>query len=210
MNLRKTSPPVESTGGFFFLGNQLTLDLLNTRPAPAGESVELLPDFGALLRWLREAGLLETRASATLKKNWGDSARARRVVQEIREFRERLRKQVLAWERGAVVDRSMLEELNRRLAAYPMRTRLKAIAGAPAAELWFQARKPEDLFAPLAHSAVGLFTEVDRSRVRKCGHCVAHFRDTSKKGTRRWCSMQVCGNRLKVAAYAARHRGHAV
>src|SRR6516164_5368126 len=47
---------------------------------------------------------------------------------------------------------------------------------------------------------------VDRTRVRKCGQCVLHFLDTSKKGTRRWCSMQLCGNRLKVAAYALRKR----
>ena len=70
-----------------------------------------------------------------------------------------------------------------------------------------QPRKPEDLFAPLAHSAATLFAEADRNRIRKCGQCVLHFYDTSKKGTRRWCSMQLCGNRAKVAAYAARRRG---
>jgi predicted RNA-binding Zn ribbon-like protein len=51
-----------------------------------------------------------------------------------------------------------------------------------------------------------LFTTADRDRVRKCDRCVLLFQDTSKKGTRRWCSMQLCGNRLKVAAYAARKR----
>ena len=81
---------------------------------------------------------------------------------------------------------------------------------APSTELWFEPRQPEDLFAPLAHSAAKLFADVDRNRVRKCDQCVLHFHDTSKKGTRRWCSMQLCGNRLKVAAYAARRRGHAL
>lgn len=87
-----------------------------------------------------------------------------------------------------------------------MRTRLKASGGASSTELWFEPRQPEDLFAPLAHSAATLFANVDRNRVRKCGKCVLHFHDISKKGTRRWCSMQLCGNRLKVAAYAARQR----
>jgi len=32
------------------------------------------------------------------------------------------------------------------------------------------------------------------------------FYDTSKKGTRRWCSMKMCGNRAKVAAWTERHR----
>ena len=43
---------------------------------------------------------------------------------------------------------------------------------------------------------------VDCGRVRKCACCVGHFFDTSEKGTHRWCSMGLCGNRLKVAAYA--------
>jgi predicted RNA-binding Zn ribbon-like protein len=55
-------------------------------------------------------------------------------------------------------------------------------------------------------TAAILFSAIDRSRVRKCDQCVLHFYDISKKGTRRWCSMQLCGNRLKVAAYAARRR----
>jgi len=92
------------------------------------------------------------------------------------------------------------------MANHPMLSRLKATRSAIAKELWFEARQPEDLFAPLAHSAATIFADVDRSRVRKCAHCVLHFHDTSKKGTRRWCSMQLCGNRLKVAAYAARQR----
>jgi predicted RNA-binding Zn ribbon-like protein len=81
---------------------------------------------------------------------------------------------------------STVDELNRQMAEHPMRTRLKANS--------------------LVHSAAMLFASVDRNRVRKCDLCVLHFHDTSKKGTRRWCSMQLCGNRLKVAAYVARQR----
>jgi predicted RNA-binding Zn ribbon-like protein len=92
------------------------------------------------------------------------------------------------------------------MAEHPMLTRLKANGITSTTELWFDPRRPEDLFAPVAHSAAVLFADVDRNRVRKCGQCVLHFYDTSKKGTRRWCSMQLCGNRLKVAAYAARRR----
>ncbi|MBZ5718935.1 MAG: CGNR zinc finger domain-containing protein [Acidobacteriia bacterium] len=92
------------------------------------------------------------------------------------------------------------------MAKHPMRTRLKTTSSAPAMELWFESKQPEDLLAPLARAAAMLFATVDRKRVRKCDQCVLHFHDTSKKGTRRWCSMQLCGNRLKVAAYAARQR----
>jgi len=136
----------------------------------------------------------------------GESVTARRTLEVIRQFREKLRKEILAWEGGADVHRTIVDELNRLMAAHPMLGKLQATGNGPSMELWFETRQPDDLFAPLVHSAAKLFAEADRNRVRKCGQCVLHFYDTSKKGTRRWCSMQLCGNRLKVAAYAARQR----
>ncbi len=192
--------------GFLFVGNQLALDFLNTRPVQDGAPLELLPDFGAILRWFQAADLLTARQVANLQERWGKSDSARRTLKEARELRERLRKQVLAWELGGAVHRSTVDELNRLMVDHPMRTRLKATRNALSRELWFDPGQPEDLFAPLAHSAATLFAEASRDRVRKCGQCVLHFHDTSKKGTRRWCSMRLCGNRLKVAAYAARRR----
>jgi predicted RNA-binding Zn ribbon-like protein len=190
--------------GFLVVGNHLALDFLNTRPIQNNEPTELLPDFRALLRWFQAAELISIRAAASLQQEWGKSARGRRTVKAMRELREKLRKEILAWEGGSVVHNSTVDELNRLMADYPMRTRLRTKGFGT--ELWFEPRQPEDLFAPLAHSSATLFADVDRSRVRKCAHCVLHFLDTSKKGTRRWCSMQLCGNRLKVAAYAARQR----
>lgn len=197
----------DSKDGFLFVGNQLALDFLNTRPVQDGEPMELLPDFKALLRWFQAAELITARQAADLMEPWGESDRALRALQAAREFREILRKEVLAWELGAPVHRSTIEELNRLMAAHPMRTRLKPTRSGLVKELCFSPQEPEDLQAPLAHSAAGLFSEARRDRVRKCGECVLHFYDTSKKGTRRWCSMRLCGNRFKVAAYAARQRG---
>ena len=192
--------------GFLFLGNQLALDFVNTRPLQDGKPVELLPDFAALLRWFRAAGLLNARQAARLRRQWQRSARAQRATQAARDLREKLRQQVLAWENGGALRQSLRDELNTLMAGHPMLTRLRANGNACATELWFETRRPEDLLAPLAHSAAALFATADRKRVRKCRQCVLHFNDTSKKGTRRWCSMRMCGNRLKVAAYAARRR----
>ena len=202
---RSTQNPVWKDG-FLFLGNQPALDFLNTRPVQNGESLELLPTFGALLRWFQAADLLSSREAATLLQRWGESVRARRVVEAVQELREHFRKELVAWERGGPVSHSTVRELNRLMADHPMRIRLKATGRLSSTELYYEPRQPEDLFAPLAHGVATLFADVDRERVRKCAQCVLHFLDTSKKGTRRWCSMQLCGNRQKVAAYAARHR----
>ena len=192
--------------GFLFVGNQLALDFLNTCPVQNGEPQELLSDVNALLRWFRAAELLSAGEFTTLQKQWGNSRRVRRTLEETLGLREELRKAVLAWEAGGKLHRATIERLNSLLAAHPMLERIIDTDNSPRIDLSFEAREPEDLLAPLAHSAAKLFTEADRSRVRRCGQCVLHFLDTSKKGTRRWCSMQLCGNRLKVAAYARRQR----
>jgi predicted RNA-binding Zn ribbon-like protein len=192
--------------GFLFVGNQLALDFLNTRAVQDGEAVELLPDFKALLRWFQAAELINARDAANIQRRWGGSDHARQTLEAARVLREELRKEVLAWERGAAVSRSTIEELNRLMVEHPMRTRLRSTRNRLSKELWFDPQQPEDLFAPLAHSAATLFAETAADRVRKCGQCVLHFHDTSKKGTRRWCSMRLCGNRVKVAAYAARQQ----
>jgi predicted RNA-binding Zn ribbon-like protein len=206
MGMKRGACKSDWKDGFLFVGNQLALDFLNTRPVLNGVPSELLPDFSELLRWFQAADLLSSREAGSLQRRWGGSASAQKTTEAMRQLRERLRKEILAWEHNGLVQHPMLDELNRLMAEHPMRTRLRTNGKARSTELWFEPHEPEDLFAPLAHSAAALFATVDRQRVRKCAHCVLHFHDTSKKGTRRWCSMQLCGNRLKVAAYAARRR----
>ena len=189
--------------GFLFVGNQLALDFVNTRPMMDGALVELLPDIAALLRWFVAAGLIETTRVTKLQRDWHGQRAASRVLESMRDFRERLRNDVIALEGGGDPRRSTLAELDRLLAAHPMRKRLRMKNGQAQAESWFPLDRPEDLYAPLADAAAKLFTDEDRSRIRKCGTCILHFLDISKKGNRQWCSMQLCGNRAKVAAYAA-------
>lgn len=192
--------------GFLFVGNNLALDFVNTRPVIDGEPAELLPDLAAVLRWFQVAGWLSSRDAGNLRKKWCNSEAATAVVKHLQTWRERLRSAVFTWEAGHALPRSTVEDLNRLMAEFPVLSRLALSGRNLVCESWFRPQTPDGLFAPLAHSAAALFARGDRSRVRCCGNCVLHFLDTSKKGTRRWCSMELCGNRLKVAAYAARQR----
>ena len=66
----------------------------------------------------------------------------------------------------------------------------------------------EAALGPIALAAVRLFTEGDFDRIRECsGHaCGWLFYDRSKNNRRRWCEMEVCGNRAKQRRLAARRR----
>ena len=191
--------------GFLFVGNHLILDFINTRPIMDGEAVELLPDGSALARWLGAAGLVNKSESARLMRRWSAPEFAA-GIQVLREFREKVSEAVLKIEEGEHVSPGVLKNLNGLLLDYPDLEQVAEVEAAFERCRRFEPEIPEHAFAPLADAFADLLTAVPVSRVRKCNSCVLHFYDTSKKGTRVWCSMNLCGNRAKVAAYADRQR----
>jgi predicted RNA-binding Zn ribbon-like protein len=75
---------------------------------------------------------------------------------------------------------------------------------------WSMRNSPvEAALGPIALAAIRLFTEGDFHRIRECGGhaCGWLFYDRSKNNRRRWCEMEVCGNRAKQRRLAARRRG---
>src|SRR5579862_5557064 len=102
--------------GFFFLGNELILDFLNTRPVQTGQETDLLPDVSALLRWFHAAGLLSFREKARLEEQWGRSERGEQLLENMKKLREKLRDEVARWERGGIIRHSTIAQLNSLLA----------------------------------------------------------------------------------------------
>jgi predicted RNA-binding Zn ribbon-like protein len=127
-------------------------------------------------------------------------------LQKLSAFRERLRSAVIRQETGLPVSEAFVSEINRLLEEYPSHVALHRKAAKLERKVVFEPREPEDIWEPIAAAAAELLSDIQRSRVRKCESCIVHFYDVSKKGSRRWCSMNICGNRLKVAAYQRRNR----
>jgi predicted RNA-binding Zn ribbon-like protein len=67
----------------------------------------------------------------------------------------------------------------------------------------------EWLLAAIARSAAELIVEGQAAPVKRCANpeCRLFFYDDSRTRQRRWCSMAVCGNRHKVAAFLRRKVG---
>jgi predicted RNA-binding Zn ribbon-like protein len=63
------------------------------------------------------------------------------------------------------------------------------------------------LLAAVARSGAEIIAEGTHARLRLCAnpHCGLFFYDDSRTRRRRWCSMALCGNRSKVAAFARKH-----
>jgi predicted RNA-binding Zn ribbon-like protein len=197
----------EWRGDHLFVGNDLALDFLNTSLVSNGKTIELLTDAAAVARWMAHADLLPEEAAKKLEKEWERSPRADRTVVVLRRFRDRLRAAVFAFEAGSVVSADFLDELNSLLRTHPMYRAVEADGhGGYTRTQSFQPRLPDDVLGPLAEDIMMLLTGVAADRVRKCEGCPVHFLDVSKKGSRRWCSMGLCGNKVKVAAYQQRQR----
>jgi predicted RNA-binding Zn ribbon-like protein len=117
-----------------------------------------------------------------------------------------LREAVVRIETGSVPTDVFLAEVNSLLRQHPHHTSLHKRDRKVVRETLFEPRKPADLWVQIIDVTADLLRETEPSRIRKCESCVVHFFDTSKKGSRRWCSMNLCGNKVKVAAYQRRRR----
>jgi len=198
--------PKEWIDGFLFVGNHIALDFLNTRLVLAEGPKELLPDVDTLVRWLVASGVLTPQKGKARARKWRGTPRAAVFLEELLKFRERLRAVVVRQEAGYSVSDVFISELNSVLKQHPSVIALQWKGEKLDREAVVEPEEPDDIWAPIAIAVAELLSDVPPVRLRKCETCIVHFLDTSKKGSRRWCSMNICGNKIKVAAYQQRKR----
>ncbi len=184
---------------------------LDNRFSPTG-SKDLLSDYGALLRFVEETGLLSSSQARALARAAG-TASAARVLRSARELREAMAAVLYAEAEQRVPAAAAIEMLERHFHGAQSPGHLHRVdpgAGAGAALQWQwrpdQARRAEFPVWLIAHSASQLMLSDALARVRACeaDSCRWLFLDTSKNHTRRWCKMKVCGNRAKARRFQER------
>ena len=184
------------------VGGALVLDFINTRDAWLSEAHrrEFLPDYGALVAWSLEAGELDARVAAMLRRV--DPVVAARVHRRALELRDGLFRLFAALAADAAPP---VDAVNAAWRALETRRQLDPDT---LEETWTDA--PDRPLAPILESAARLLRDGPLDRLRVCpgpdGWCGALFIDRTKNRSRRWCSMAVCGNPAKMRARAARRR----
>ncbi|WP_439677576.1 CGNR zinc finger domain-containing protein [Embleya sp. MST-111070] len=170
---------------------RLALDFirtLNRRGTP--QENEELPDAEALFAWVRQfcpgGGVVAVAPFAAVS------------VADARQLREAIHELIVVACRGEGLAawRSLARERVNRAAAAP--------TPIPAVDAWGRVRwsAPDPVAATLslvARDAIDLVDSAAITRVRACAGplCGVLFLDESRPGTRRWCSMNTCGNRAK-------------
>jgi len=176
-----------------FFGDHPALDLMNT--VVQGE--ETWHTDADVVAWLAAIG--ERGASPA-------PGRPGELLAAARALRETIRGAVTARKAGGRVDAAAL---NAALAHARRHMVLVEESGdGLSLQAQYAADTPQQLLAPLAEAAAHLLATADFTLVRKCEDhaCTLWFLDRTKSHRRRWCSMALCGNRNKVAAFRQRQQ----
>jgi predicted RNA-binding Zn ribbon-like protein len=195
-------------------GERLCLDFANTLdPRHGAEAAEFLVSYADLASWAGHAGAVGTdRVELLMREARLRPAAAESVLERARELREAVYRCFAAVAAGRRAGAGDLRALQAAYLEALGHARLDAVGRG---YVWSWADDSAELEQPLwpvTKSAAELLTAADLGRVRECpgaGACGWLFYDTSRNRSRRWCSMESCGNRAKGRRHYRRTRAAA-
>ena len=163
----------------------------HVHPHREGENLEGLTTPEELKTWLVERELIEGN----------EQIRANDLDYAI-ETREALRRMLLT-NGGASADESAVETVNRAASRGQLTLRFDVDGGSGLKPV---ARGVDGAIGTILAVAFAAMAEGSWTRLKVCPEetCRVAFFDHSKNRSRRWCSMEVCGNRTKVRSYRQR------
>lgn len=193
----------------FFIGEHPALDFLNSVAMPRTVLFDWLETGADLLDWMVAARLVSEAEAVPLRT----SSELEHARQDIVAFREDFRsfiEEVCGKPLGSA-DHPIITRINTILARGQRVLQIKATPDLPADRPLALVDRhllqtPQDLIVRIATAAARLIAEADFCHIRNCEGptCTLYFLDVSKNHKRRWCSMEVCGNRAKAAAHRKR------
>jgi predicted RNA-binding Zn ribbon-like protein len=181
-----------------FLAGHPALDFLNTRMRVDVAVLDLLQTDEDVLLWLRQAGFPTPRIDGR--------TRSLALLRSARRLRESVRSLVQTRKMGQRGDPSIVNSILAASRSYPQlvwrRSNVVKI------ETVRRQETAGAILAPVAEAAAELLATADFGLIKHCEDdtCTLWFSDQTKSHNRRWCSMEICGNRNKVAAYRLRDR----
>jgi predicted RNA-binding Zn ribbon-like protein len=176
---------------FDLVGGRPSLDFAGTLQHRNDEPVDVLAAPADLGRWAVEAGLLES---------------APRVSREQLVAAARVRESIYRLYAASTAGSELPAADVRRLNSLARQTPLAISLGTDG---WVHHSGTVDqLLVTLARDAIETVGGEDATLLRRCEGegCSWIYLDRSRGGSRRWCGMGICGNRVKAAAYRRRRR----
>ena len=212
MTVSLSDHPPSRAGSLPLIADDLALDFANTESGRGFPSHENhLREARHVALWLKHAKALPAEDADWLAKQVSkrDDLAAELLTQAI-ALREAIHDIGAALGRRGKPREASLAALSALHAQFVAKAEL--VPGVLSCRWRWNVREApvEAALGPIALGAVRLFTEGDFHRIRECGGhaCGWLFYDRSKNNRRRWCEMEVCGNRAKQRRLAARRRSN--
>jgi len=192
------------------VGGRLCLDFTNTVDWHVGpHPQEYLTSYADLVVWSQHIHLMdEPHAQQLLAAALAHPALAAAALQQAITFREALYRIFLATLAQRQPDEADLATFNALRAQALAHSQIESSATGFA---WRWVADEQELgwmLWPLVSSAADLLLSPDLKQVKMCSgpNCGWLFLDTSNNHTRRWCTMESCGNRAKARRHYQRTR----
>ena len=193
------------------VGGELALDFANTssgRGSP--EWQEHLQAPGDVADWAGHARVMPPEDAVWLKSAaQADPALGDRLLRSALELRDDLNALGVELAERRAAPAAAIDRIRVLHARCLEKARL-APFGAHFAWNWRARSSPvEAVLGPISLSALTTLLQADLTRIKQCPgeKCGWLFLDTTKNKSRRWCEMEVCGNRAKQKRLASRTRG---
>jgi predicted RNA-binding Zn ribbon-like protein len=197
LNSAPTSPAV---------GGRLAINFANLPSLPASPPSDVL-SWEELIEFLRTAQIISAeRAGELMELTETDPQSAFGLLNRAGRLRDALRSAFRQLALRQHIPREYVQPINDVLQVTEGHDEL--VEAAKSWRIEYVAREGglDWLLAAVARSAAEIISEGEATRVRLCANpsCSLIFYDASRTHRRRWCSMSLCGNRHKVAAFARR------
>jgi predicted RNA-binding Zn ribbon-like protein len=181
----------------YVFGARVATDLVNTSAAVRKSSGEGLADPAALGRFLADHGVRPDALADGRKPTDDDLDQVHALRREVRGILEAATEDRVVDGASALVARAGIGPALYRDANDRWQWRVATSPRASAAD---------ELAVLVGMGLLGVVHTLGHDRFRHCGSpvCDGMFVDTSRAGRRRYCTPELCGNRLNVANHRAR------
>lgn len=182
----------------FFSGNP-SLDLINTEEMRRGKRVDFLTGQDDLIHWFQT--LVSMGAFAPEQFGNPGVQPEESLLPELKRFRATLRELFEQAADGGTPPPDLIERLETTIGNAPLSYKYQEDRLIPVPVGSFQA----SLFSLIALDALDLCTSGKRQGLHRCGNpkCIWLYLDVT--GKRKWCSMKLCGNRMKASRFKVRN-----
>ena len=182
------------------IGGVLCLNFVNTLYGHRDTPIhEYLFDYRDLVLWSQHVGTLTLRqAKALLSKGKQSPAESEVIFHQAIQLREVIFRIFAGLTHDEFPQESDINQLHQAWLESEAHSRLVQIeAGFRVG--WEDGDAMDLMLWPVTRSALELLISDELKRVKQCGRCDWLFLDRSRNQKRRWCSMDACGNRVKMA-----------